>query len=186
MSTCTLASGEARSSSREFQAITDISRAARTANPSTSKCRVRQRGALFPGTPASAFGLHAIAARQSCRAENVQYWLVDTVRRQCAKAIEVRAVLELDSPSQHASDVGLPTICELEDVLHHYCRVYRTEGSIAVCALGAHTNRAGGAAFWIRLAQHNRKMVRLRKRMHDVVARVHVFAFFAILMRTWP
>ena len=124
---------------------------------------------------AAAFGFHPIALHQGGHAEHVQHRFVDAVGRQRAEAVEVRLILELESPRQHALDVRLAAIRQLENVLHHRRGIRCIERAIAIGILRIHSRGTCRAAFRIRLAQHDRQILELWKLAHDRVSLVDVF-----------
>ena len=80
---------------------------------------------LFHSECVAAFDGYAIAMHQRRHAEDVQHRLVDAIGRQRPETVEVRLVLEFKRPGQHALDVRLMLVGELEDVVHCDGRVAR-------------------------------------------------------------
>src|SRR5215469_2710436 len=116
---------------------------------------------------AGALRPRSIAVHQPGHSKRIQYGLVDSVRGQCAEAVEIRLILKLKSPGKHSRDFGFLAIAQLQNVVHHNRAIGGIKRSVPVSILWIHPRRTSSASFWIALAQHNRQALKLRELGND-------------------
>ena len=126
----------------------------------------------------AALDLHPRSAHHLRHAKQIEYRLIDPVRRQCPEAVEVRLILKFKRPGQHSRDVGLRPIRQLENVFHHRRGVRRVQRAVAIRILRIYPGRARRASFRIRFAQHDRQILKLRKFADNLKTLVHVVGIF--------
>src|ERR1700732_3558177 len=81
---------------------------------------------------------YALPGHQACHPEDIDHWLIHSVRRECAKAFKIFLIFKLERPRHHGDQVNLVPVPKGEEALDSCSRIDRIEWTIPISIRRVH------------------------------------------------